>query len=89
MESGKSQISVELSEERKRREEETMLLARKLAEKTHVADKARQKAIDAENEVRYLYIISIEFASFLRHLGHFWRLIVSSLFGVLIFLTAF
>ena len=54
MESGKSQISVELSEERKRREEETMLLARKLAEKTHVADKARQKAIDAENEVRYL-----------------------------------
>ena len=54
LESGKSQISVELSEERKRREEETMLLARKLAEKTHVADKARQKAIDAENEVRYL-----------------------------------
>lgn len=56
MESGASQISVELSEERKRREEETALLARKLAEKTRVADLARQKAVDAENEVRYLDI---------------------------------
>ena len=42
---------MELSEERKRREEETALLARKLAEKTRAADAAKQKAIDAENEV--------------------------------------
>lgn len=54
LESGASQISVELSEERKRREEETALLARKLAEKTRVADLARQKAVDAENEVNVL-----------------------------------
>ena len=56
LESGSAQISVELSEERKRREEETTLLARKLAEKTHVADLARQKAIDAENEVGYIRV---------------------------------
>ena len=59
LESGKSQISVELSEERKRREEETHLLAQKVAEKTHVADMARQKAIDAENEVRCILTFEV------------------------------
>ena len=71
MESGKSQISVELSEERKRREEETHLLAQKVAEKTHVADLARQKAIDAENEVRCIRTFeSLKFSTSISNL-HF------------------
>ena len=71
MESGSSQISVELSEERKRREEETALLARKLAEKTRVADLARQKAIDAENEVHVFQVQNTYSPTILTHTSTF------------------
>jgi hypothetical protein len=54
LETGASQTSVELSEERKKRIVETELLAKKLAEKSRVAEVQRQKALDAENEVAVL-----------------------------------
>ena len=51
LEAAHSQTSVELSEEKKKRLEETELLAKKLAEKSRFSEAQKQKALDAENEV--------------------------------------
>ena len=51
LETSLSQTTVELTEEKKKRQEETELLAKKLAEKSRMAETQRQKTLDAENEV--------------------------------------
>ena len=51
LETSCSQTSVELTEEKKKRMEETEMLAKKLAEKSRLAEAQRQKTLDAENEI--------------------------------------